>query len=134
MMLTLHTFGMGILVGASAVLDLRILGVSRDIPVNAMRTLFRIMWFGFWLNLVTGSILFAADATKRGTSVLFGIKLLLVAVGVATIVLIQRHLYGDPDTMKSGTINSNTRRLAIVSLLAWLSAITAGRLLAYVEY
>jgi len=90
-----------------------------------------VMWAGFWLNLVTGSVLFAADATSRGTSVLFGVKLLFVAVGVTTIVLIKRNVYGagaDPVTV-SGT----AKRLAILSLLVWIAATTTGRLLAYVQ-
>lgn len=127
--ITLHTFGMGVLVGASSVLDLRILGISREIPLASMRTLFRVMWFGFWLNLVTGAILFAADASSRGTSVLFLIKMLLVAAGVATIVLLRRNLFGDG----SPTVNGATKRLAVISLCAWFAAVTAGRLLAYVE-
>jgi hypothetical protein len=90
--LTLHTFGMGVLVGASAVLDLRLLGIGRTIALAPLRTLFPVMWGGFWLNLVTGSVLFAADATSRGTQWLFLVKLLFVAVGVATMVLIKRHV------------------------------------------
>ena len=129
--ITLHTFGMGVLVGANAVLDLRLLGVARGIPLGSMQTLFTVMWAGFWLNLVTGSILFAADATTRGPSVLFWAKIAFVAVGVLTMVRIRRDVYGagaDPVV-----ISSTAKRLAVVSLLAWVAAITSGRLLAYVQ-
>src|SRR5262245_55616975 len=95
MIITTHTFGMGVLVGASSVVDLRILGFASGIPLGSMRTLFKVMWFGFWLNLVTGTILFCADATTRGTSWLFLIKMILVGTGVATIVLIHKNLYGE---------------------------------------
>ena len=61
--LTLHTLGLGVLVGASAVVDLRLLGIAHRIPLGPMRSLFRFMWIGFWINAVTGSMLFAADAT-----------------------------------------------------------------------
>lgn len=129
--LTLHTLGMGVLVGASTVLSLRVLGVGRTIPLAPLRTLFRVMWAGFWLNLVTGSLLFAADAEAKSTQGLFLVKLLFVAAGVISTVLIRRHLYGanaDP-VVVSGT----TKGLAILSLLVWVAAITAGRLLAYVQ-
>jgi hypothetical protein len=134
MIITLHTFGMGVLVGASSVLDLRLLGVARGIPLGSLRPLFRIMWFGFWLNLITGSILFAADATTRGTSWLFLIKMLLVGAGVATIVLLRRHLYGEDDTVATPVVTSAEKRLAVVSLGAWLAAVLTGRLLAYVQF
>jgi hypothetical protein len=129
--ITLHTFGMGVLVGASAVLDLRLLGAGRTIPLAPLRTLFRVMWAGFWLNLVTGSVLFAADATSRGVQWLFFVKLLFVAAGVATIVLIKRHVYSanaDP-VVVSGT----AKGLAVLSLLVWIVATITGRLLAYVQ-
>ena len=128
--LTLHTFGMMVLVGASAMLDLRVLGFGRGIPLDSMKTLFRVMWVAFWLNAVTGSMLFAADATKRGTSVIFLVKLLFVAAGVLTIVFIKREVYGkNPSPI---TVSSAAKRLAIASLLVWSAAITTGRLLAYV--
>jgi len=129
--ITLHTLGMAVLVGASAVLDLRLLGVGRAIPLGSMHSLFRVMWAGFWLNLVTGSVLFAADAASRGTQPLFLVKLLFVAVGVATMILIKRDVYGgaaDPVT-----VSAAAKRLAVVSLLVWVAAVTTGRLLAYVQ-
>jgi hypothetical protein len=133
MIITMHTFGMGVLVGASSVVDLRLLGIARGIPLGSLRPMFKIMWFGFWLNLVTGSILFAADATTRGTSWLFLVKMLLVGVGVATIVLMRRNLYGEDDSVATPVINDGARRLAVVSLLTWFAAVTAGRLLAYIQ-
>ena len=114
--LTLHTFGMGLLAGASMAFDLRLLGIARRIPLNALRLLFPLMWSGFWVNAVTGSMLFAANATTRGTSVLFLMKMSFVALGVVTIVLLKRN---------------PTKLLAVASLVLWLAAITAGRLLAY---
>lgn len=129
--LTLHTFGMGVLVGASALLDLRLLGIGRTMALGPLDSLHRIMWAGFWLNLVTGSMLFAADATSRGTQWLFFVKLLFVAVGVATMVLIRKQVYGT--RTEPVAISGSTRALAMLSLVAWVAAITSGRLLAYVN-
>ena len=129
--ITLHTFGMGVLVGASAVLDLRLLGIGRTIPLSSLQTLFSVMWAGFWLNLVTGAVLFAADASSRGTQWLFFVKLLFVAAGVVTMVLIKRHLYGG--NAEPAVASSVMKRLAAVSLLVWVVAVVTGRLLAYVQ-
>ena len=129
--LTLHTFGMGILVGASALLDLRLLGIGRTMPLEPLESMYRVMWAGFWLNLVTGSILFAADATSRGTQWLFFVKLLFVATGVATIMLIRKQVYGAKT--QPPVVSAKARSLAVLSLVTWAAAITAGRLLAYVN-
>lgn len=129
--LTLHTFGMGLLVGASAVIDLRLLGIGRGLPLAPMRPLFNVMWGGFWLNLVTGSMLFAADATRRGVDPLFMVKLVFVGIGVATVVLIRRTAFDAPP---GGVVaGPSPRMLAALSLAAWTAAVTSGRLLAYVS-
>lgn len=128
--LTLHTFGMMVLAGAAAVIDLRLLGFGRGIPLSSLRTLFSVIWGGLLLNAVTGSMLFAADATKRGTSLIFLVKMLLIVCGVVTIFMIKRNLYAaNPEPV---AVSSSARMLAVGSLVAWTAAITAGRLLAYV--
>jgi hypothetical protein len=128
--LTLHTLGMMVLAGAAAMIDLRLLGFGRGIPLGSIRTLFTVIWGGLILNAITGTMLFVADATKRGTSVIFLVKMLLIAVGVVTILMIKRDIYrGNAEPV---TISSTAKLLAIGSLLAWAAAITTGRLLAYV--
>jgi hypothetical protein len=111
------------------VVNLRLLGIGSRQPVEPLRPLFRIMWVGFWVNLVTGSLLFAADAGVRGTSVLFLAKMAFVALGVATVVMIKRAVFDGPADRASA---ARGKRLALLSLLAWTVAITFGRLLAYV--
>ncbi len=128
--LTLHTVGLALLVGASAALDLRLLGFAPRIPVAALSKSFRVMWFGFWLNLITGLMLFAADASTKGATRLFVFKLGLVAVGVASVLLIERVVFGgDPERAEHAW---PARALAVVSLVVWGAAITAGRFMAYV--
>jgi hypothetical protein len=128
--LTLHTFGMMVLVGAALMVDLRLLGFARAIPITSMRRLFGVMWGAFWLNLVTGTMLFIADATKRATQPLFLVKLALVALGIVTLVLIKRSMFDG--RQEPVVITGSAKRLALASLLVWCAAITAGRLLAYV--
>ena len=128
--LTLHTVGLALLVGASMALDLRLLGFARRIPVATLSKSFRVMWFGFWLNLITGLMLFAADASTKGTTRLFAFKLGLVAVGVASVLLIERVVFRSDPERASATWPART--LAAVSLLVWVAAITAGRFMAYV--
>jgi hypothetical protein len=129
--LTLHTFGMGLLVGCSIVISLRLLGIGRRLPIAPLQSLFTVMWGGFWLNLVTGSLLFAADATKRGTDPLFMTKLVFVGIGVATIVLMRRNVFDAPDPDAAAAASG--KMLGIVALASWTAAVTAGRLLAYVS-
>jgi hypothetical protein len=61
-LLFVHTLGLGVLVGLNSAVGLRLLGFAPRIPVAAMEPLFPYMWAGFWLNAVSGSVLFIADA------------------------------------------------------------------------
>ena len=127
--LTLHTMGMGVLVGACWVLDLRLLGFSRNIPLSAFRWVFRAVAAGLIVNLVTGVVLFIARATDWGTAIPFLIKMGLVIASAATLLPIRSYvLRSDPEERE---VSGRARLLAIVSILAWSGAITAGRLLAY---
>lgn len=128
--LTLHTFGLALVVGTSAVLHLRLLGVGGYLPLSRMRALLPVMWVGFWVNAITGSILFAADAAAKGSSLLFAAKLLFVAVGIAPIIMLERAGYYRADA-DLAFVCGPAKLLAACSLLAWVAAVTAGRLLAY---
>ena len=125
--LTLHTMGMAVLVGASWVLDLRLLGISRNVPLSAFRWVFRAVGIGLIVNLVTGILLFAGRATTWGTAIPFLVKMGLVIASAATLMPLRSHVFGSDAEQVTG----RTRLLAIASILAWSGAITAGRLLAY---
>src|SRR5881396_1446242 len=88
--LTVHTFGMMLLVGCAWVVDLRLLGVARSIPIGPLRPLFRVMWAAFWINLATGILLFIADPERKATSWLFGVKMLLIIINLPLIMRLER--------------------------------------------
>ncbi|MEO8255745.1 MAG: DUF6644 family protein [Acidobacteriota bacterium] len=127
--LTLHTMGMAVLVGASWVFDLRLLGINRNVPLSAYRWVFRAVAVGLFVNLVTGVLLFAQRATTLGTSIPFLIKMALVIVSVGTLVPLRSEVLGSGAERLD--VSSRARLLAIISILAWSGAIAAGRLLAY---
>ena len=128
--LTLHTTGMAVLVGACWVLDLRLLGIIRNVPLSAFRWVFRAVAIALLVNVVTGVLLFTARATTWGTAFPFLVKMVLVAASAATVLPLRKYVL-QHETEQGREASSNARLLAIVSILAWSGAITAGRLLAY---
>jgi hypothetical protein len=127
--LTLHTMGMAVLVGASWVLDIRLLGISRNIPLSAFRWVFPAVAVGLAVNLLTGLVLFAVRATTWGTAIPFLIKMLFVVASAATLVPLRSYvMQSAPGQLE---VSSRARLLAIASIVGWAGAITAGRLLAY---
>jgi len=128
--LTLHTMGLGVLVGGNAVLDLRLLGWGRAIPLAPLEKLFPVMWIGFWVNAISGIALFVGDATTKGTTWVFMTKLVIIAVGVLLLLALRRTVYGRGKAVAVETPTS--RVLAAASLALWFLAIVTGRYMAYV--
>ena len=122
--ITMHTFGLAVLVGASVAVDLRVLGVGQRIPLTSLNGFFSVMWAGFWLNAITGVLLFAADPRTTG---IFMAKLVAVAAGVFLVVLIRRAVTG----RDMATTTSAAKTYAVLSLITWIVATTTGRLMAY---
>lgn len=129
LILTLHTAGLAVLVGPSWALDLRLLGFAPAIPLRALERAFPIMWVGFWINGISGLLLFAADATTKGATPLFVTKLGLIAIAVVNIVAIRRVVYRPGAEPSTGP---TAKTLAVASILLWIAAIGTGRWMAYV--
>ena len=127
--LTIHTFGMMLLVGCAWVVDLRLLGVGRTIPIGPLRPLFRIMWFAFWINFATGILLFIADPQRKATSLLFWSKMALIVINLPLIKRLERAVYGG--TAEPAVVSGGTKRLAAASAMLWAGTIFTGRLLGY---
>src|SRR5215510_1963783 len=121
---------MGILVGASYVLDLRLLGIGRNVPLSGYKWVFPTLAVGLGVNIVTGILLFIKDPVHWGTAFPFFLKMALVIASVATVMPMRSLVLGTG--ADQGEVSSNMRLLAIVSIITWSGAITAGRLLAYV--
>jgi len=128
--LSFHALGMGMAVGASVVIDFRILGIARDLPLSPLKGLYRIIWAGFWLQVVTGILLLIAYPTKALTNPDFYIKLTLIGIALAVMKKIQWRVFNDSSLTEQAMMLKG-KSLAVWSLVLWLGVVTAGRLLAY---
>lgn len=123
--LAAHTVGLGLIAGLNGALDLRLLGVARGIPPHAFTRFLPVMWFGLWLNILSGVALLLAYPTKALTNPVFYLKLTLIAVALMILRSILRR------TAMAVPARGVVKVLAAASLVSWVGAITAGRLLAY---
>jgi hypothetical protein len=127
--LVLHTIGMSLVAGLNAMIDLRLLGVASMVPIKPLEKLYPIMWWGFTLNAVTGTLLLMQDAVAKLNNPDFYVKLVFIFAGVFILKRMRKVVFASPN-VDSGEIDG-ARMLAILSLVCWLGAITCGRLLAY---
>ena len=128
-----HILGFVVLVGAAFMFDLRLLGVSRRLPVAAMER-HLLPWARASLVLVvpTGVTMFAAHATEFATNPAFRLKLVLIAAAGLNAAIFRRVPFrsvGDWDTGRRAP--AAARIAAGVSLVLWTAVIACGRLLAY---
>ena len=120
--LIIHAFGMAFLAGTNVALNLRVLGFAPTVPLPSMQRFFPILWFGFVINLISGLLLLISYPTKALTNPVFFVKMGCIAVAIVLTMLIRKRVILEGQSGKA---------MAILSTLLWLTAIVAGRLLAY---
>ena len=126
-----HTVGLTLLVGTTVVIDLRLLGFASRAPVGAMRQFFGLIWAGLAINVGSGLLLVVAKASEVMVNPAFYVKVTAVALALAAFVGIRRTVFRHPPP--DGTpVPPVGRRLAVASIVLWVVAITAGRMMAYV--
>jgi hypothetical protein len=130
--LVLHTIGMAIVAGGSAMLSFIVLGFWPAAPIKPFARVFPYLWFGFGVNAVTGTMMLVADATTKLTTLDFYIKMALVFAGLFLLIRMRRQVFENPQLDKVPLAGS-AKVLAWALLACWWGAITSGRLLAYVK-
>jgi hypothetical protein len=127
----LHIIGFVILVGSILALDLRMLGLGRAISIQPMaQLLLPLSRAGFVLAICMGFLLFSADASHVVKNPAFQAKALLIAAALINVVIAHagpwRHIESWRDKVPGAA-----KATALISLVLWLGAICAGRLIAY---
>ena len=129
--LFLHTLGLATLAGLNAGIDLRILGLAPALPLSPMVRLFPTMWAAFVVAAASGTALLIADATTKLAQPIFWAKLLFVALAMVNMQMIRTRVFNDP-MLDQRPLGGNARTLAVTSLVFWIAATIAGRLIAYI--
>jgi hypothetical protein len=127
-------FGIALLFGGIAVLDLRLLGAWRRIPIASLATpAVPIAGTGLVLALTSGVLLLSAQATEYVTNPFLYIKFGAIALGVVNVAAL--HVSGVWRAIESASATPRGRaRMAIAgaaSLACWITTISAGRMIAY---
>jgi hypothetical protein len=125
-----HLAGMAVLIGSIVIVDLRLIGAGRALPLDALMR-FVLPWTVASLLLIvpSGVLLFLAHAPELAGNRAFIVKLLLLALAGSNALLFHR-------TTRTGAsietgAPARAKVAATVSLVLWVSVIAAGRLTAY---
>jgi hypothetical protein len=130
---TTHIAGIALLFGSIAVLDLRLLGLSRQISVKRLaRHVLPWTAGSFALIVPSGLAMFTAHAMEFIGNPVFALKMgLILAAGVNAAIL-HAGIFRSAASWDVNVAPPPAARVAAgLSLLTWLSVIACGRLLAY---
>jgi hypothetical protein len=129
-----HLAGIALLFGSIAIVDLRLLGLSRDVPVRRLAA-HVLPWTAaaFLLIVPSGLAMFAAHASDFIASPVFALKMgLIFGAGINAAVFHAGAMRGASDWDVNRTPPRAARVAGALSLLFWLAVIACGRLLAYI--
>ena len=132
---TVHIFGIILLVGATSILDLRLMGLTfREESVSKLAKQFLPWaWAGFIIQVVTGVLLFSSEATKMYTNLGFQIKMLLIVVAGLNALVFHTLAYQSVGKWENDPVAPLSARAAgLISILLWFGIVAAGRWIAYV--
>jgi hypothetical protein len=134
---TVHIVGIGLLFGSIAVLDVRLLGFSRSMPVKQLaRHVLPWTAAAFLLIVPSGLMMFTAHATDFISSPVFVVKMCLIMAAGVNAALFHAITFPsvgvwDSDEMRELPPPPSARAAGAASLLIWIAVIACGRLLAY---
>jgi hypothetical protein len=129
--LFLHTLGLGAVAGLSTFLDFRVLGFVRGLPFSDLKPFVTGVWVAFGLSALSGTALFIANASEKAHSATFLVKLILVFLAIGTHYVMTKRIFRNP--LAEQTLPRQAQLLALMSIVFWVGATTAGRLLAYLN-
>ena len=122
----LHILSLGVLVTSTILMDIRVLGGVRQIPLGAAIAVLRPLAIGaLAVAVTTGALLFSVQPSQYVGNPVFLTKLGLIGLALANagfFVLGRRHLVAE---------RAMTRLSAAASILFWILAVFAGRAIAF---
>jgi hypothetical protein len=131
---TLHFIGLAMLIGAVGLLDLRMLGVAKGLPVAALHRLIPWGVAGFIINAITGFLFFAGDPFQYINNIAFGLKILFILV--AGLNMAAFYLFGVfrvAEALGPGDdAPLSAKLIAGSSLFLWVGVMYLGRMLPFI--
>ena len=130
----LHVVALTIFAGAITVMDLRLAGVfAATRPADVVVPARRVVLAALAVLMLTGLVLFTAEASHVVLNPVFLIKAALIACGVFNAIIFGQIPAADLAALKPGeALPNRVRRAAYASLAIWLSVALCGRMVAYV--
>ena len=132
---TLHLAGMSVLVASITAFDLRLLGLAFE-RVSVSRLAAQLLpatWGAFGLSVITGGLMFAAQAAKYCTNWIFLTKFFLILLAGINMAVFQFTVYRNVSRWDEDSATPLSAKLfGTFSVLLWASVVIAGRWIGFI--
>jgi hypothetical protein len=129
---TLHFLGLSLLMGALLIMDLRLIGFQRIIPLEAVHSLMPVAIGSFLVNLVTGVGFLFGDPRLYSNNWAFWAKMILVLLAGVNFIIYYTKV--EPRLKRLGPQDPTpalAKTVGVASLVFWFGVLSFGRLLPY---
>jgi hypothetical protein len=128
-MMDMHFVGLVLLIGTVGILDLRMLGFAKQIPVAALHRLVPWAMAGFGLNLITGILAFTGMDRYYTYDWAFWLKMLaIMLLGLNVAAFYLTGAFESVEALGPGDDAPPLAKfIAATSLFLWFAVITLGR-------
>lgn len=128
----LHFFGLCILMGSIAIIDLRLLGFARSLSIRVIHQLLPWVWIGFAINLITGILFCFAQPSFYYPNVAFRVKMFLIVLAGLNALWFQLTVHSRIESLADDAdADSQAKTIAGISLGLWIAVIFFGRFIMY---
>lgn len=128
----LHFVGLAVLIGGAGLLDLRLMGIFRGVPLRAVKSFMPWAIAGFVVNAVTGSLFILMQPHLYLSGGIFWAKMAFIGLAGANAMFFETRLSGRALAMSpDGEMPWQLRTIGIVSLFSWFAVLYCGRMLPY---
>jgi hypothetical protein len=130
-----HILGIGTLLGAVLLLDLRLLGAWRSIPLPLLaRPTVPLAGGGFVLAVLSGVAMFSFNTTEYHGNPFLYIKLPTLVVALINVAVVQRLGAWKRGVRGADLLPGDRSTLAVAGALSlglWLTVVACGRMIGY---
>ena len=128
-MMVMHFLGLCTIVGTVGLLDIRIMGFLKQLPVGPLHRFIPWAMAGLGVNILTGMLAFIGQPENYIYSAVFWLKMLsLLLLGLNAAVFYLTDIFEGVENLKAGEDAAFTAKLiAATSLILWFGVITMGR-------
>jgi uncharacterized membrane protein len=128
-MMAAHFIGLILIVGTVGLLDIRIMGFVKQLPVAPLHRLLPWGLAGLGINVATGLMAFAGRPENYIFSLALWLKVLaLLLLGVNAVLFYLTDIFGQVENLKAGEdAPFNAKIIAASGLILWFVVITMGR-------